>query len=418
MNTSRPQILYLTHNYPHAKSYGAQLRTLNIARLLKRCGDVRLVLLPLADSERVDMEKTEEEFALGAILPVNMRSTIKGVRNRLLHEFDPWFCNTHGRTLRRNDVARISSLIAEHDVVWIYNVAVANTTGISHWPHSILDVDDILSQYHRSALTCTKTPLERAMTLRQLWLWKRREAVLLKRFSILAVSSEADRQYLGGGNRIHTIPNGFECPETKPKRSPAVPPRIGFIGTVDYPPNREGINWFIESIWPAIRKHHLTVRLRLVGAGTESLDTHSDSHIDRLGWIEDTTSEIETWSLTIVPIRVGGGTRIKVVEAFSRQCPAVSTTVGAFGYDVTSGQEILLADGAEEFANACLALLLDSRLGRQLASRAWQKYIEHWTWNAIGPSVSAAVEHCLALSRGTRSTPNMAVQTVSANSEK
>jgi glycosyltransferase involved in cell wall biosynthesis len=360
---------------------------------------VRLILLPLADVDQAAMAKTKAEFALEAVMRVNAQP-IRGLWNRLRHEFDPWFSNTHGRSLNRGDFSQLADLIAEHDMVWVHNLAVANSAGISLCAKSVLDVDDVLSQYYRSALMCAKSWVECALIWRRLWLWKRREAVLLKRFSILTVCSEADRKYLGASNRIHTIPNGYEFPAAKPQRCPVDPPRIGFIGTLKYPPTREGVEWFIGQVWPRIKKSHTTVRLRLVGAETDSQVRDLGPDIDGLGWIEDASAEIATWSLMIVPIRMGGGTRIKIVEGFSRKCPIVSTSVGAFGYEVTSGEEILLADKSEDFTHACLSILRDARLGEQLANRAWQKYIEHWNWDAIGPRVTAAVEHCLSLSNG------------------
>jgi glycosyltransferase involved in cell wall biosynthesis len=235
---------------------------------------------------------------------------------------------------------------------------------------------------------------------RRAWLWKRREAVLIERFDVLGVCSEADRSYLGGSERVHTIPNGYDAysGEGEPSRAPMDPPRIGFIGTVKYPPNREGIQWFIDKVWPVVKSKCPRARLRLMGDGTDGFTASNGAGIDGLGWVEDSHPEIATWSLTIVPIRFGGGTRIKIAEAFSRNCPVVSTSLGAFGYDLRSGNELLLADDPRAFADACLAILTNKQLGEQLAERAWKKYAANWTWSAIGPKVEAAVEHCLSLS--------------------
>jgi glycosyltransferase involved in cell wall biosynthesis len=135
-----------------------------------------------------------------------------------------------------------------------------------------------------------------------------------------------------------------------------------------------------------------------MGDGTDSFTEADSADIDGLGWVGDSQQEIATWSLTIVPIRFGGGTRIKIAEAFSRKCPVVSTRLGAFGYDLRSGDELLLADDPRAFADACLAILTNKQLGEQLTERAWKKYAANWTWSAIGPKVEAAVEHCLSLS--------------------
>jgi polysaccharide biosynthesis protein PslH len=117
-----------------------------------------------------------------------------------------------------------------------------------------------------------------------------------------------------------------------------------------------------------------------------------------LGWVNDTAEEISSWSMMIVPIHVGGGTRVKIAEAFSRKCPVVATSLGAFGYEVSDNEELLLADSPETFANACLTLLADPELGKLLAERAWERFCREWSWSAIGPKVAAAVQACLRYS--------------------
>lgn len=101
------------------------------------------------------------------------------------------------------------------------------------------------------------------------------------------------------------------------------------------------------------------------------------------------------WSGMIVPVKIGGGTRVKIAEAFSRKCPVVSTTLGAFGYDGISGQDLLLADTAENFASACVLLVKNPELGLRISENAWRKFLKSWTWDLIGESVSRAIEECL-----------------------
>jgi glycosyltransferase involved in cell wall biosynthesis len=103
------------------------------------------------------------------------------------------------------------------------------------------------------------------------------------------------------------------------------------------------------------------------------------------------------------PIHVGGGTRVKIAEAFSRKCPVVATSLGAFGYKVNDQEELLLADSPETFANACTTLLSNRELGKLLAERAWERFCREWSWNAIGPKVAAAVKACLHYSHATAS---------------
>src|SRR5262250_2105018 len=112
MGRSRPRILYLRGHCPHAPSYGAQLRTLHIGRLLQRCGEVRLVLIRRSALDPAAIAKTQSEFNLEPVLWAEERP-IRGLRNRWRHELDPWFLNTHGLVLKAEDVSHIQRLVAQ-----------------------------------------------------------------------------------------------------------------------------------------------------------------------------------------------------------------------------------------------------------------------------------------------------------------
>ena len=216
---------------------------------------------------------------------------------------------------------------------------------------------------------------------------------------MLSVCSEADRQYLGGDTCIHVIPNGFECPSREPLRCLDGPPRIGFIGLYSYPPNREGLEWFVRECWGQIKDQIPHARLRLVGKDTEGPLKPEAPDVDGLGYVADPAEEIASWSAMIVPVLHGAGTRVKIADAFSRKCPVVSTRLGAFGYEVRHGSELLLADKPSEFINACVSMVQDRVSAAALAERAFSAFLQKWTWDAIAPQVWAAAEDCLRRSR-------------------
>ena len=109
----------------------------------------------------------------------------------------------------------------------------------------------------------------------------------------------------------------------------------------------------------------------------------------------------------IVPIRFGAGTRVKIADAFSRKCPVVSTRFGAVGYEVDDGKELFLADDPADFAAACIRLLKNPEMAKSMAERAYIKFLEKWTWEAISPKVLDAAEDCLRINFGRQSaTPN------------
>jgi glycosyltransferase involved in cell wall biosynthesis len=227
------------------------------------------------------------------------------------------------------------------------------------------------------------------------------ERRLKSRFDVVAVCSEADRGRLGNDPDVRVIPNGFEAPAIEPCRTPTSPPRIGFIGLLEYEPNAEGVRWFVDHCWPTLRDRVPGIRFRLAGKGGAPLLGRPVEGVDVLGWIEDAAVEMSTWSLAVIPMRSGAGTRIKLVDAFSRRCPVVATSLGAYGYDVRDRVELRLADEAQAFANACLDLLDDTAAAQSMADRAFSAYQHCWTWDAIAPRVleAAAAARCAAPQR-------------------
>jgi glycosyltransferase involved in cell wall biosynthesis len=153
----------------------------------------------------------------------------------------------------------------------------------------------------------------------------------------------------------------------------------------------------VEKSWPRIKREIPNAKLRLVGKYTDGLLKPANPDVEGLGWIRDPSEEIATWSGMIVPIRLGAGTRVKVAEAFSRKCPLISTRLGARGYDCVDGKELLLADSPEAFARACIYVLQKPSDAAAMAERAWLRFLEQWTWDAIAPHVWATAEHCLRL---------------------
>ena len=150
--------------------------------------------------------------------------------------------------------------------------------------------------------------------------------------------------------------------------------------------------WFRDCIWPQIRKQNPNLKLRLIGSPPPPQYAVLADGFEYLGYVQDTAAEIATWSAMIVPITYGGGTRIKIIEAFSKLCPVVSTSAGAYGIDGLHNQHFLLADEPELFAEACCQLSDQPQAGRRLAENAWTLFNEKYTWDVIGRSIRGIAE--------------------------
>jgi glycosyltransferase involved in cell wall biosynthesis len=388
------KILYLTSCWPHERAFGGQLRTLHVGRALQTLGEVTIAVVSSDVAPHEVMEKTAAEFTVKP--PIQVKSQCnRGLIERLRWAFDPHFLNVHGCIADAADREHLLNDLETFDLIWIQNSRTANILNHWRWPHSVLDVDDIPSTFQRTVWhngSGLKKKVKAGLTMALL---RRREGFWSERFDALSVCSDADRDYLGSGKHIHVIPNGFERPSKAPLRDPVDPPRIGFIGLYSYLPNLEGMQWFIQNCWPLVKREIPNARLRLIGKDTDGPLRPNFPDIDCLGFVEDPASEIASWSAMVVPVLHGAGTRVKIADAFSRKCPVVSTPLGAFGYQVESGRELLIAGTASDFAAACISLVRHRAAGMEMAERAFRAFLQNWTWDSIAPRVRAAAEEVL-----------------------
>lgn len=390
------RILYLSVHRPDRATGGIELRAQHILRALQQIGEVTIIVLQDESADNVPIaEPPDSNFTYAA--------KIKHLPKKRWHQkvqwaLDPRTSYPHGCGVDAETTRAVLRRVSQFDLIWFCDLRTPNMFPNSLWPHSVVDINDVPSSFARATLQRDGNLAERMMTRGRVLSWKRREQKLGERFSVLAVCSQADKTYLesiGVEAPIHVIPNGFERPREEPVRNLAAPPRIGFTGVFDYSPNVEGIQWFVEKCWPRIKREVPDARLRLSGRFSDGPLKPSGPDVDGLGWVEDLDAEIATWSLMIVPILVGAGTRVKIALGFSRKCPVVSTGIGAHGYEITNGEEILLADSPKAFADACLGIIRQPTEADRMAERASRKFLERWTWDAIKPRIWAAAEECL-----------------------
>jgi glycosyltransferase involved in cell wall biosynthesis len=396
----RLKVLFVTMHWPLAQAYGAQQRVLNISRLLSRFGDVSFVIVSPKAPDEHTVRRTKQDFEVLRIvrpLAAAPDTTLRRVQHRLRHEFDAGYLGMDPVAVSEEDRSALLELMHEHHVTWVHSVQIADWFRIGRWPGSVLDVDDVPSRVYWSTVQAGDGGVRRVLDVRMSWIWRRRERLLTDRFDVVTVCSEDDRQYLGSQSNVHVIPNGFHPQVMRRCSSPELP-RIGFLGTLNWMPNEEGVKWFIRDVWPIIKREFPRAQLRLVGRDSDGYLSRLGPDIAGLGWLQDPGDEMTTWAAMIVPNKIGGGTRVKVAEGLARRCPIVATTIGAFGYELRNGEEILLADDAADFASACITLLGNPELGEALSERGHQRFLQRWTWDSFESTVGTVIQECLARS--------------------
>ncbi len=382
------KILCLTSHDLNAQDYGPVLRNRYIFKKLSELGEVRVVL---ASRHQKVIENTKSRQGGFELLekfympPLPRRAVLK----RILNKLDPRCLDIEGWQATAADQKRLEKLMSDYDLVWVHGLDIANAFGIWRWPKTVLDVDDVPSAVYGFRLLQAATFPEKFKKYLKMILWRRNEKFLAKRFGAVCVCSELDRFELGAQDNVFVLANGFDQPEGNPVRTPASPPQIGFVGTFVYWANCDGVRWFIEKVWPQILKKFPQAQLRLAGERGENF--FNGENIQALGWVPDMKKEMANWSLAIVPVLAGGGTRIKILEAFSRKCPVVSTPLGAYGHDVEDEEDLLIADSPREFAENCLRILKNQSEGERLAENAWNKFLQKGTWDSQGDCIAKIV---------------------------
>lgn len=390
------RILYLTAFWPHRYGIGPELRSRNVLAALRDVGCVDVAVLHDDDMPSNTVTRFARESGASHTASVSLRPE-KGMAKKLRWLFDASSTYPHGCGVSEAFESQLLHDPAGYDLVWHFKLRTPNLFARQTWPRSVVDIDDVPSTFERAAAD-DSSGFRRLISLSRMWSWQRRERLLDKRFSALAVCSEGDRQYLRGIGvhaSMHVIPNGSERPASEPVRNAIAPPRVGFIGLFDYAPNSEGIEWFAKQCWPRIKQHIPAARLRLMGKGSDGPLKPSGPDIDALGWVEDAAAEMATWSVMIVPIHRGAGTRLKIAQGFGAKCPMVSTSLGAYGYEVKNGRELFLADAVVPFAEACVRVIRHPAESARMADRAWRQFLDKWTWDAIRPRIHAAAEDVL-----------------------
>lgn len=218
--------------------------------------------------------------------------------------------------------------------------------------------------------------------------------------------SEPDRHALASlapDQPIVNVPNGIDVSRYQPQPLPSDnPPALVFTGKMDYRPNVDAMLWFGHKVLPRIRRA-TAARLLIAGMSPhpalEKLRALPDVEIT--GAVEDIVPYIHRAAIYLAPMRVGGGTRFKVLEAMACARPVVSTSLGVEGIPVRNGEHLLIADQPRDFADAILSLLHDQAAGGQCSralGKAARAFVEkHFSWDAILPRLDAF--HAQLLSR-------------------
>jgi sugar transferase (PEP-CTERM/EpsH1 system associated) len=224
------------------------------------------------------------------------------------------------------------------------------------------------------------------------------EARVCRQVKHIVAVSEVDAGLLRsrfGASRVTVVPTGVDLDYFAPPPSPPPAADFVFVGAMDWMANIDGVSFFVREVLPLIRRRHPACTLVIAGrdpAPEVRTLAGGDARIRITGTVEDVRPYLWGSSVSIVPLRIGGGTRLKIYEAMAAQVPVVSTSVGAEGLDVRSPDHFLLADTPEGFAAACVELLDSPARRRELARAAWEWIAARYSWDQIARRFEGVLE--------------------------
>jgi polysaccharide biosynthesis protein PslH len=238
------------------------------------------------------------------------------------------------------------------------------------------------------------------------WQWRKMQKferqACQKMDRVIAVS-EADSEMMErdyGVAKVYDIPTGVDVDFFKPNSTVTPRPNsLVFTGSMDWLPNEDAINYFTQQILPLIKTSVPDVNITVVGRNpSRKLQElgQRESSITVTGRVDDVRPYMEVAAAYVVPLRIGGGTRLKIYEALAMEKPTISTTVGAEGLNIDNGEDILLADTPSDFATAVVRVLQEPAFAQQLGSKGAQTVRARYSWNKVAAefdSICNSINH-------------------------
>jgi glycosyltransferase involved in cell wall biosynthesis len=219
-------------------------------------------------------------------------------------------------------------------------------------------------------------------------------------FDRCVVVSEHDRNYLKnlcGMDNFVVIPNGVDIHYFKPKPGEVKRNHLVWVGGMTGPYNSDAVDFFLEKVWPAIKYGAPEATIDFAGGGpTQKLRNKAleEDSIKVLGYVSDIRPIVQRASVFVAPIRIGSGTKIKLLNAMAQAKAVVATTIAAEGIDVSPGQNILIADEPEAFAEKVLYLLRNEEIARKMGEEARELIERKYSWDLIAENIHGIYEHC------------------------
>lgn len=395
---TRRNLLFLCHWLPYPPDSGVTIRSFHILRSLARAFNVTALCFARRNQDAVPGPDLAQRLAA-------LRSLAEVEAFGVPQEHSVWrltwnhLCSVildRVYTAFAYDSSRLSARIVDllrtrhFDLVHMDSIVFARYLPLLGDLPVVCGHHNIESVLLRRRGQAERTPWQRAYMRHQARLMEREERSTCARCRLNVVVSDADQNELrriSAGAKSAVIPNGVDIE--------AFQPGLGrdeglvYVGGLDWLPNRDALEYFCEEILPRLRATGAGTPVRWVGSASDDVRRqYRDRHrVELTGYVTDVRDYLRDAACCIVPLRVGGGTRLKILDAWAMGKAVVSTSIGCEGLAAEDGRNILIRDDPESFAHAVRAVLQDQPLRRRLGAEGRDTVERRYSWKRIGESL-------------------------------
>lgn len=388
------KILHLMPYVPVPPIFGGALRIYHLLKHMVQRHEVTVVAYGSPDDHRRMVEYFDSQLhAIHTVPPPWI------ARHRRLgqlytlgtsHSFFYSQLAGQGEAMQR----QLDRLLVEHD----FDIVQAEFAPMGYFQlHTdavrILDAHNVEYDNFRRMWLNTRSLIRKLHYYREYKKFVREEIEVCRKHDAIFVTSARDKEILDAdvpSTPKFVVPNGVEVSYFKPSTVSPEPHSLVFTGMMAYVPNYDGILYFLDEIFPLIRQEVPDVKIYVVGnRPPKELLKRASERVVITGYVEDVRPFVWRASVYVVPLRMGSGTRLKVLEAMSMKKPIVTTSIGCEGIDVQHGESALIADTPPTFADAVVELLRHAELRHTLIRNGYDLVCSHYEWSVIGKHVEA-----------------------------
>jgi len=386
------RILFLTQVLPLPLDAGPKIRAYYVLRHLAEAGHQVTLLSFVRPDDPPDAIASLKELCRAVETVPMVRSLSaelwSGVRSLLSNRSFLIVRDERSEMRRRvRKLCESRSFDAVHsDQLWMASYAMQACN-----LRRVLDQHNAVFQIPRRLAASEKNPLKRSILRLEAGKLARYEAETCASFDRVVWVSNADLAALRAARASSTFPlaDGPVIPICVDPSAAADRPsdsrrfRVTFLGGMHWPPNAEGVRWFLKHVWPEVVSAAPDSVLTLIGKKPPQPSPGVPGRIELVGFTPDVRQYVDETAVFIVPLLSGGGMRVKILDAWSWRLPVVSTTIGAEGLETRHGENILLADTAAAFSQNVIRVLQDRSLAKRLSEQGRDTVETYYDWKKI-----------------------------------